>query len=577
VPTTAVRSLLLLACLVTVLDCVKPLMIDDAAYYYYARQAADHPLDPYGFACFWWQRPYVANDVLAPPGLPYWWSAAVRLFGERPVLWKLWLLPFVLLFAGALYALFRRFCRGLELPLTWFTLLSPAFLPGVNLMLDIPALALSLAAVALFLRAADRDSPVLAALAGLVAGLGMETKYIGFLAPAVMLLYAVLYGKWRLWPAAAVVAAQVFVSWEFLIALLYGQSHFLLAARESSRPLLEKFNLVVPLLGILGTVAPPLALLGLAALRTPRWAVGLAGGLTLGGYAAVAVFGIGWHLEWQQSALPRLFPPGAASDLTLDILIFGEMGLLAVGVVAIAVVALCRLPSFHLPWTLLWRRYRARLFLLLWLGLELAGYFAMTPFPAVRRVMGVLIVATLLVGMLAARSCRSREGRRLVVAVVGFSAALGLGFAALDWWEAWTEKAMAEAAAATARAQGGGTVWFVGHWGFQFYGEHSGMRPIIPAYGAEQGEYDYVPLPEASQLRAGDWVVVPDGRVTQQHVALDPSCTEPAFTLAMRDPVPLQTVMCYYCGQTGLEHRTEDTRLTVTVYRVTADFTAAPP
>ncbi|HJT78070.1 MAG TPA: glycosyltransferase family 39 protein, partial [Gemmataceae bacterium] len=197
-PTAAARSLFLLACLVTLLNAAKPLLIDDAAYYYYARQAADHPLDPYGFAAFWWQRPYVANDVLAPPGLPYWWAAAVRLFGERPVLWKLWLLPFVLLLAGALYALFRRFCRGLELPLTWLTVLSPALLPGVNLMLDIPALALSLASVVLFFRAADRDALALAALAGLVAGLAMETKYTGFLAPVVMLLYAALYGKWRL-------------------------------------------------------------------------------------------------------------------------------------------------------------------------------------------------------------------------------------------------------------------------------------------------------------------------------------------------------------------------------------------
>src|SRR5262245_18723565 len=100
-------------------------------------------------------------------------------------------------------------------------------------MLDVPALALALGALAVFFRACDRDSFALAALAGLMAGLGMETKYTGFLAPAAMLLYAVLFRRLRLWPAAAIEAVQLFVAWEFLIALLYGESHFLCASRPT--------------------------------------------------------------------------------------------------------------------------------------------------------------------------------------------------------------------------------------------------------------------------------------------------------------------------------------------------------
>src|SRR5215470_12642993 len=87
-----------LAGIFTVLNAFKPLHIDDAAYYYYAAQMADQPLDPYGFDIFWYSEPQPANTVLAPPLLPYWWSLAIRLFGINLFLWKIWLFPFAWLF-----------------------------------------------------------------------------------------------------------------------------------------------------------------------------------------------------------------------------------------------------------------------------------------------------------------------------------------------------------------------------------------------------------------------------------------------------------------------------------------------
>jgi hypothetical protein len=565
------RSLLLLACLYVLLDCAKPLVIDDTAYAYDAHQIAWHPLDPYGHAIMWWDRPYTANEILAPPVLPSWWAVGVRLFGESPPLWKLWLLPVSLLFVWALHDLFRRFARGLEVPLTWMTVLSPVFLPGLNLMLDVPALALSLTAVILFLRACDRDALVLAALAGLVAGVAAQTKYTGFLAPAAMLLYALLHGKLRLWPVAVVPAVQVFVSWEFLTALLYGQSHFLSALRDSSQPLLQKAGLWAPLLGILGTVAAPVFLLGLAALRARAPVLVLGALLALLACGATACLGGTVRLEQAPFAPAGLLP----LEFPLEVVVFVMLGLLGCLVLALVAARLCRLPPSHVPWWRRWQAHRDRYFLVLWLGLEVAGFFALTPFPAVRRVFGVVVVAALLAGRLASRTCRAPGRARLVHAVVGFSAALGLGFAALDFWEGWTEKALAESAAVVVRAQhDGGTVWFVGHWGFQYYAEQQGMRPVIPSWQRYEGERDYVPLPEASHFKEGDWLVIPDGRVTQQPLYVDPGRTEERFRLWVRDPVRLRTVICYYSGTTALTHEPEDTRLVVTVYRVTADFTA---
>src|SRR5436309_2471505 len=89
----AALSCAVLAVVFTLLNCLKPLHIDDAAYYCYARQIADAPLAPYGFEVLWGERPCPANRLLAPPVLLYWWAGGLRLFGDSPFLWKLWLLP----------------------------------------------------------------------------------------------------------------------------------------------------------------------------------------------------------------------------------------------------------------------------------------------------------------------------------------------------------------------------------------------------------------------------------------------------------------------------------------------------
>src|SRR4051812_47468394 len=98
---SALRRALLLALLALVwagLNALKPLHIDDAALYYNARQASEHPLDPYGHKVLWYYEPQPANEILGPPVLPYTWAAARVLCGERPWLWKLALSPWCLLF-----------------------------------------------------------------------------------------------------------------------------------------------------------------------------------------------------------------------------------------------------------------------------------------------------------------------------------------------------------------------------------------------------------------------------------------------------------------------------------------------
>jgi hypothetical protein len=566
VRTSTWLALLLLAALHTLGNVAKPLHIDDAAYYYYARQAADHPLDPYDFQMFWWSNPEPANEVLAPPLLPYWWSLALHLDGDHPWVWKLAMVPFSLLFIGSLYALFRRFARGLELPLVWLTVLSPTFWPSMNLMLDIPALALSLCALILFMRACDLNAFGLAALSGLFAGIAMETKYTAFLTPAAMLLFAVFSGRLRVWPPAALAAISVFVSWEAVMAVFYGESHFLYHYRNRGGvDWIARFSLLLPLLGVLGSLTPALVLLTLKGLRIP-WpfvaAIGLLGTL---GYALVAFV--------KDTDQTRLYPPLLFADLptdrpylTFQEALFGAWGLVLACLVLFCIGRLLRFwpyrprrfqrligESFPIRWIAMGHIARMTLFLALWLGLEIAGYVALTPFVAVRRVMGIVIVCTLIAGCMAARSCRDRRGSAVVWCITAYSAVLGLGFTALDWREAQAEQEGVERAAAWLNEHGeGGTVWYVGHWGFQFYAERAGMEPVSPVQ---------------SELLEGDYLVYPYW-ITKQSVDLDGIPCTLVEKFEVDDAVPLQTVMCYYSGNTAIENR-DDRRLTVYIYRIT--------
>jgi hypothetical protein len=139
--------IILLAAVLTGVNAVKPLHVDDATFYFNAAQIASHPLDPYGYVMLRWSDAVPALHALAPPVLPYWWAAAIWMFGEQPMLWKMWLFPFALIFVASLTSLLRCFAPSVATPLLVLLVLSPVFLPSLNLMMDVPAQSLSLLAL----------------------------------------------------------------------------------------------------------------------------------------------------------------------------------------------------------------------------------------------------------------------------------------------------------------------------------------------------------------------------------------------------------------------------------------------
>jgi hypothetical protein len=522
------RALLALAVLFTLLNGLKPLAQDDTVYWHYARHIAAHPLDPYGFRL---ANSQPANEVLAPPVLLYWWAGAFRLCSDHPFLWKLSLLPFALALTFSLGALGRRFAPRRELPLTFLLVLSPAILPCLNLMLDVPALALGLTAVALFLGACDRGLAGRALAAGLLAGVATQTKYTALVVPAVFLLGGLLGRRLRLGLLAAVAAALVFVGWECVTAAAYGQSHFVLALREREAPPLRKLLLVWPLVATLGVVAPAVALLGVSALSASRRTV----------VAAAAAVCAGFLLAAFVPARAGVLVPGGVAGrplLSVSAAAFGALGLSVAGVTAAAAWRLLREAPPG--------RRQAEAFLVGWLGLELAGYFALSPYPAARRVLGVVVAATLLVGRLA-----PRDGRRAPAwAAAGLSAALGLLAYGVEFRQCQAEQVLAaKVVRHVRRLAPRADVHCFGFGSFTFYGERLGMtrfenagRPPRPGdWLAVLGDWS-----EADQLQPLFRLLLPGGR------------------LECGTPFPFRSA--YQAGGTPLEHH-EGPLVRVTLYR----------
>jgi len=539
-PFSAVRLAWLLAAAIALLNAIKPAVVDDTAYLLFARHVAQHPRDPYGFEMFWYSAPSQAMQVLMPPVLPYWLALGLAIFGEHLFLLKLWLFPFALLLCRSTSWLLLRFARGQERTGLVIIALSPAVLVLFDFMLDVPALALGLTALALFIRGCDRRSHPSIVAAGLLAGLAMQTKYSLLILPFVLAWYALLHRRWASGVIAVSLAAAVFLAWEWWLYGTYGQSHFLFHALEPSDPadaekglaryaeMLEvRLGLVLPLLGQFGGLMIGVALWIASSLLT-RTNVCIAAALAA--ILLVPIFALS-NGDWDWAGFTFRF-----------------FGFAAVGVIAAATWKGLRKCD---PWD--------SAFLLGWVLLEVAGALGLSPFPAARRMLGVCF-ATSLLGVRAV----AVNGVSLRGAASG-PVAFALLFFAVDCWDAYPEKLFAERAAEAAKPAPGETVWFNGHWGFQYYCDRAGMKPVIP--------YE-------SRLRAGDWLVypvIPDDKGFYRpyhggaNFVIDPTRTEWIATWTWEDRLKAQTIPNLYGGGVPIENR-DHPRLKVVLYRVTADW-----
>ena len=567
------RLTLLLASFFAIFNAVKPAVVDDTAYLLHARHIAEHPLDPYGFKIFWYTVPNEAMDVLLPPVLPYWLAAGIGIFGEQLVLLKLWMFPFFWLFARSVGWLMKRFVPFDGYLGTVGLALSPAVLPMVNVMLDLPALALGLAGLTRMIKATDEAESWRvpnAILAGVLLGLAMQTKYTMLVLPGVYLAYAITRSNG---PSIArglclsllsiAVGVGVFAGWEKFLLHRYGVSHFLHQAKEQAEGTIgeklkakwELAKLQAP--ALLCQAGPMLVGFACWVLAAWNWTRGLriaslVARIALLGFIAL---GLAMTMVLKESKAVLIVEADGTTKLDWPTLTFVASGLISLLIlVTSSIFGLLVLPNRN-----------QLLFLLGWFAIEVAGTLVLSPFPAARRVMGLSMAFAVLSMFLVARLSRHGDKPRPPKWIAAAPIALGLLIAGIDLWDAHPEKILANQARAAIPDVEGETIWFNGHWGFQYYCDRAGMKPVIP---------------EDTVLLKGDWLVfpvIPDdyGFYRPYHggakFRIDPDSTKQVAEFVWEDRLSAQTVPNLYGGAPPLRGRNHP-RLKVVVYRITADW-----
>jgi 4-amino-4-deoxy-L-arabinose transferase-like glycosyltransferase len=444
----------------------KPFHIDDPVFLATARQILAHPLDPYGFDFYWWDT---ANrmwdlDPLNPPGMGYLLAALIALLGERELPLHAVFLVFPAIAALAAYAIARRFTpRPFEAALL-FTLAPMLSVPATTVMADLPALACLLGSVALLLSAIEGRRGA-ATLSGLAAAGAVLLKYTAALAiPVLAVGLLLLDPKPRRRIAVVLLPLLALMGWEAVTLSQQGSSHLIEAAGKSRSVRLAAPEMILGAATFLFLAmgAGPVILLAHLRRRIGWIALGL--GMPAG-FALVALYGRSYaqFSGWGPLSLATALAAGGGLALT---------GLAAREG---------------------WARLRPGFFLLAWFLGAVAQVVLFGSFVSARYLLPALLPAILLL---------APPGRVVAACGAGLALALSLaaGFADLELARGYRDAADELHALHGAP---GRPLRYQGHWGFQYYMERHGARPLFPedVTALHAGEIVAVPVEGANVLR----------------------------------------------------------------------------
>jgi len=467
----------------------KAFHVDEPLFIWMARHIQEHPLDPYGFSVNWYGTPAPMAEVMRnPPLVPYVMAVWAAIAG-----WSEWSLHALFLAAAVAavlgtYSLASSLCRRPVLA-ACAAAASPAFfVSSTTVMCDVPMLALFVWSLAWWVRGIDAGDRRSLGIAAMLGALAVLTKYNGAI---LMLLFAVYAWRKRApvtWMAYASVPVVALAACLALIALRYGagtlgQAITLAAPDQSAAPASAIATQTTVTLAFVGGCF--ITVLFSAFALWPRWTIGVVG----------LAAGVGWI--WA----PVL--PGAAGA---DPLRSAEFCVFAVsGAIFVAVA----LRDFR-------RNADAGSLLLLVCAAATVIFSCVLSWSVSARYLLPLAPVS---GILIARAFDARPRSTGIVTLPIVTAAfVSLCVAASDAREA----ASAKSAAAIVAARHAGrpdTLWYEGHWGFQYY---------IDLAGAKALDFDR-PL-----LATGDVMVIPGNNANTQ--LLDPKWARSTETVAVAGP-----------------------------------------
>ena len=478
----ALLAVLTIACLVPFSG--RAFHVDDTLFVMSARQISQHPLDPYGFSLIWNVSLERMSDITKNPPLACYYLAAVaRIAGwSERALHLGFLVPALALVLGT-YRLATHLTR-FPLLAALATLLTPGILVSAcSVMCDTMMCTLWVWAVILWIEGLQPSKAWYLAGSGILIAASALTKYFGAALVPLLAVYSLMQlrrvGDW-MWYLLIPIAALA--GYEFWTHALYGQGLLSDAAvfAGKQREFGQTPLLSVTLVGLSFTGGCTLSVLAFCPLQWPRK---IAGAVAVVSALASMALIFGWvdlgRRVGGAEALNALRSEWAMVGSQLALFIAAGLFTLALAI------------------TDYWNRRSPESVLL---GLWVLGTFVFASIlnwtVNARSVLPLIPAA----GILIARRLETNHEawtRSLLLQVAGALIVSG----GLSLWLAGAEAHLANSAREAAHgiqaqaSQQGGTLWYEGHWGFQYYMDQLGVRPV--------DAFDF-------QMRPGDLVAVPE-------------------------------------------------------------------
>jgi hypothetical protein len=496
-------SLATLACLLPFSG--KAFHIDDPLFVWTAQQIAHHPFNPYGFRLVWYVTDVPMSAITKNPPLSSYYGALIGIvtgWSERA--WHFgFLLPALALVLGT-YHLAERFTAS-PLIAAAATLFAPGFLvSATGVMCDVMMLALWIWAVIFWLRGIDSGKPLHFVASSVLIAACALTKYFGasliLLLPAYSLVQRRRLGAW-IWylliPVAGLVAYQLWTK------ALYGRGLLWDAAQYARSPehVDQTSRLISGLVGLsfLGGCALPILFFSPFLWNRRQ--------LIFGSLAA-ALAGLAVSMRWM---LPLIHDPRQHwTWIGVQFAFYFAGGISVLGLV----IADYRKQSGE-------RGDADSILLALWvLGTFLFAAFLNWTVNARSMLPLIPAAAILLARRLDKNDTRVASAWRpagILVVPLALSAMISLSIAWGDTALANSGRSMANIIRGQTQNQAG-SVLFEGHWGFQYYMQLFGARPVeYDKFAFQTG--DLVVTPENS---TSTFPIAPQFVASQQILQIDP-------------------------------------------------------
>ncbi|MCG2783581.1 MAG: glycosyltransferase family 39 protein [Anaerolineae bacterium] len=445
----------------------KAIHIDDTAYLEMAQAIINDPLHPLSQTINWHntQQPiFVLNQ---PPLLSYYLALIIIIFGDSEIAlhisWSIFSLASIILF----YLLIGK-NKVNSLFLTSLFALSPAFLPGQNLMFDVPLISLWLLFFGAILAAREDESKSFYFWAGWAVALALLVKYTSLVLIVIFIIVIVYRCDWKsAW--YLLIPFGVIILWSAFNYYDIGAIHILGRNVLTTLSGQQYAYRMISVVAGLGLIAPS-ALMFLWPRKT-----NLLEKIFLG---CLALASLGIFLFIINQGYARI-------HAVVWAILFGQ------GIIFL----LFGILIIYRQFTMLELKHRRKetekmVILSLWITGTIAFIVQFAPFLALRHVLLILPPVLLLLGDFIEQN---NIGGAAKVTVLIITALLGLIFSISDYHYADLNREYAVKIKSMLPTDA--HIWQVGHWGWQWYAKKQGML-----------QYDL----DQTELHPGDYLITPE-------------------------------------------------------------------